>query len=403
MTAVKVIPGDGRIARDATYLTWSADPEFDVLGLLADGNGDGFKALASAVLEADFEAAAFAVVDLERGAAFLFGATTLASAEFTLDGSSTSTWLEKTLIDCAGLALNVGRVEADPTTDLILGAVRGSGWVMGDFVHEDSAPAGGEEEAAQNEAEIASEDATNADSKMRPAPEPQGSAVEVLLPPGGGPEIAYDEFEVEEEPLAPVSEVEVEAGDVVMGDPMTENPPASADPFAGDLTITASSMQIETPTIVPESTMPTTPEALDVATTMDRPMRSPGKPKLRTAVAQEEDLIPSVKTRVVQVRFDDGQEVELDRGVYVGRNPTKNGVPVGYSSVTIRGEHVSRVHWELDLAGELPVIRDLGSMSGLILKADGLDPMDIVPDGEASLAGSVRVEFADRWADISIA
>ena len=405
MSSVRVISGEGLISRDDRHLIWSADPALDILSRLSTADGDGFKALGSMVLEADFDMAPFAVIDFERSAAFVFGSTTLSTVNGTLDGATTSTWIEKSLELCTGLALNSDAGDADVATDLIEGSVRGGGWVMGDYVpQQDVVPPSDEAEPPEETAGEALDvpvDVEEEDSTDEPAQsmgDSAGSQVEVLLPPGRSEEVQYDEFESDPDLVEPV-DAEGDANSVVV-DLMGSEEDASADPFNGDVTMVASrtdgpsTLSYESPE---EDLSGGDSEAVD-----GPPLRAPGKPQLRSRDVGEDDLRPSSRNPSVHVRFDDGQEVELERGIYVGRHPTKNGLPVGYSSVTIRGEHVSRLHWELDLAGDLPIIRDLGSISGLTLQAEGLDPMEVSPDGEAALAGSVRVEFADRWADIEI-
>ena len=109
------------------------------------------------------------------------------------------------------------------------------------------------------------------------------------------------------------------------------------------------------------------------------------------------------KSDSVQINIDDGQSIQLSNGAYVGRFPSKGGLPPGYDGVVVRGEHVSRVHWALDiLAGQQLSIRDMGSSSGTFL-----DPPDHhgqpveVPAGSSMpiTPGSV-IHFGDRWARI---
>ena len=96
------------------------------------------------------------------------------------------------------------------------------------------------------------------------------------------------------------------------------------------------------------------------------------------------------------LRFDDGQEIVIGNGVYVGRHPTKNGLPDGYHGTTIRGEHVSRVHWELSLTNGVPQIRDLGSGSGTEVESQG-QRIPATAQG-VDIAVGATVHFADRWA-----
>ncbi len=100
-----------------------------------------------------------------------------------------------------------------------------------------------------------------------------------------------------------------------------------------------------------------------------------------------------------RLRFDDGQEHEVTGGLYVGRHPTKMGLPDGYGTVVVTGQHVSRVHWKLVVGHRIEVV-DLGSTTGttVVLPATGIQysvgaedqPMEIVP--------GTKINFGDRWA-----
>lgn len=444
---VSLIPGEGIVSRDERFLTWSADDSLDVMAQVCDAGDGAFKALAALVLEKDFDASPFVVVDFERESAFIFGSAVLWSPGGVFDGATTSTWVETKLEDLSDLAVNADAGEADVVTRLVEGTVRAGGWLMVDVgtasgqitesmadpeeaaeaPHDEAEGSGAvieavdsheEHDAIDDLPEAALEDgdadeALPSESEEVPSEisdsitdEPQG--VEILVPPASSNvenddvDFLQDDDALDDE--APIASDEEGQSESLTIDLLEDDTEDVADPFAGDLTVVASSIGNGPPTVTFDGEPPEVPDfpSEEEAGLAAPPLRSPGTPRLRSQEVTDDDMSPSPRSRSVSVHFDDGQSVELDRGLYVGRHPTKNGLPVGYSSVTIRGEHVSRVHWEIDLSGEMPVIRDLGSMSGLLLQAEGLDPMEIASNGEAALAGTVRVEFADRWAEIDL-
>ena len=119
----------------------------------------------------------------------------------------------------------------------------------------------------------------------------------------------------------------------------------------------------------------------------------PGPPSFAPPSPQAEDA-DRIASHILA--FDDGQEVAVVRGVYVGRHPTKNGLPENYSSATIRGEHVSRVHWELRIENNEALIRNLSSNSGIEVEVRG--ERIAVPDAGLTIPSGSTVHFADRWA-----
>ena len=108
---------------------------------------------------------------------------------------------------------------------------------------------------------------------------------------------------------------------------------------------------------------------------------------------------PSTTTEAgVKLTFDDGQVHPIQVGAIIGRNPTKEQVPAGFTAITVRSEHVSRRHWRIDIIDGRPTISDLGSQSGTTIETvDGAQPVPI--DGLV-VEGEQRVVFADRWATI---
>lgn len=392
---LRVIPGTGLVSRTDRFLIWADEGSIDIAELAESAGDAAFKRVGAAVLEADFDMPAFAIVDLERSTALVFGAAVLQTGSEALDGATSSTWIERGLESCENLALNVASGSPDESTNLLLGAVRGAGWALGEIVSAES-------EAADSGAEGSTESRGPELDKEAAAKSKDAEAE--------GAEFEQVDLVTEAQASAPSAPGPQEGSvyqDSVSVDLVVDGADSETetDMFEGDLT------QVAKPSLSAPATMVWDSTATDETTDSEErqealgvpesPMRSPGVPRLRPVEQQPEDLIPAPRESI-RVKFDDGQEITVDRGVYVGRNPTKRGVPDGYDTITIRSEHVSRVHWELDLAGRTVLLRDLGSASGLTLTSDGLEPMQLDSGAEAILEGNVRIDFADRHAEIAI-
>ena len=104
---------------------------------------------------------------------------------------------------------------------------------------------------------------------------------------------------------------------------------------------------------------------------------------------------------IAKVEFDDGREVAVNGGLIVGRNPAGGDVPIGFTSVTVLGEFISRRHWQLDLRNRSAELRDLGSASGTIVEAGGAT-IRLGPNEMTELPARSRVLFADHWATVTV-
>ena len=121
------------------------------------------------------------------------------------------------------------------------------------------------------------------------------------------------------------------------------------------------------------------------------------------------EIDPDGTTELIEgeriIRFDDGQAVATYDGLFVGRYPSKGGLPEGYEEVVIRGEHVSRVHWAFDIdADGQASIRDLGSTSGTFVEpADQAgSPIQVTPGTSFPAMTGATIRFGDRWAQIEV-
>jgi len=118
----------------------------------------------------------------------------------------------------------------------------------------------------------------------------------------------------------------------------------------------------------------------------------------RSEPAAEEADTPEVDYGCLQL--DDGQVIIIHSNLYLGRYPTKSGLPSGYQPVVVRGEHVSRVHWALVVSetGELTA-KDLGSTGGTYIEDATVGKRIALTAGdEYPLRPESTVRFGDRWA-----
>lgn len=377
---IKLVPGDGLVSLNRRFLIWTSEPTTSILSQFEFGAEDVFKEVAAAVIRADFEVPPFVAVDLLRNQAMVFGDAELRTSSGLHKGLSTSTWVETGVDLTSELAVNA-KSGADEWSNLVEGKVRAGGFVVTaeDTTMSSLAPAAVERSDAETTSR--KEDSTTPYVQTEQKGQPKSADLSSLEDDSETPLELFKE--------TPTDEV-------------------AREQFDGDITIVADFSTGTGATREPETmTYSGTSPELSEQSQSDSlggfvPLRPPGTPQLRAPQIELDQQAPPISPRALVVRFDDGQEAEIDRGLYVGRYPTKNGVPHGYKAITIRSEHVSRVHWEVDLSGAQPLIRDLGSLDGLLLKTDGSESVEVHPNGSAQIDGEVRVEFGDRWAKIHV-
>lgn len=171
---------------------------------------------------------------------------------------------------------------------------------------------------------------------------------------------------------------------------VAEEPEVAEAPAATPTTQAAPTTQFPQPA----APVPVAPESPPPAETLvfDDPQEIAAEPT---------NVAPTGVPVVAAVEFDDGRNIDVHRGLIVGRNPEHGELPIGYTTATVLGEFISRRHWKLDLDPLNPVVQDLGSTSGTIVEfADAqhrLNPNESVP-----VQRTFRVIFADHWADVTV-
>lgn len=102
--------------------------------------------------------------------------------------------------------------------------------------------------------------------------------------------------------------------------------------------------------------------------------------------------------------FDDGQSIEVRQSIYVGRYPTKHGLPPGYEAVVVTSDHVSRIHWELVCDGRSVSVADLGSTTGTsVRRSDDVQPVRLSAGHLRVIDDDTVITFGDRTARFRVA
>ena len=399
MSELRFEHGDARLLRTESTVVFTHEPNEPLLQFVDSSPSVDFKALAAFVVSQNFDLAPFVVIDTSQNNLFVFRET-LRLAGQNLDGTTSNTWIEQKI---------------DPTTTIACGGVSnisgvlGTGWVRaGGF--EFGSPHG-EVDAEAQSASTALQNAVATDQAVpaiEPVPAPQASEptspsepVAVPIAPAvastrpedttvplsnGSPDAPDDEWDPLADPgigLESIGAPEIVADLTEIPVPPTPQPPPAPEPPAVDLDDLREQDTVDLSIPPPPSSVP------GVASHADK-----SDPTLPTPVFVNSG--GGLLGQSHNIRFDDGQRVDVLAGLYVGRYPTKNGLPEQYDSVTIRSEQVSRVHWELVLHGETVVVRDLGSNSGT--KVDIGSGRVEVPDGGIPIPPGTTVYFGDRSA-----
>ncbi len=444
MRELKYSHGSGRLRRTPTALAFSVEPNDGLFELIHEADAVDFKALASLVVTADFSVPPFIVLDIPSGKAFVFGEIVVDAGETTLDGSTTTTWIEHT-VDLSS-TVHVGEVSA-PDGALDAGWVSAQSFVFGSPTQETLLPESSPSDDVTPSTEGAplAEPAPEFGDTPEPDPpepetpgEPQPMRQNVPSAPAVVVELPAEQHEPDP-PAAVVTSAQSDDWDP-LADPdvnlesigSAEIIDAPAPPPPPPLVPSPERLPAHEPTtfesgpdnFIPDDTVDNkTPDPVADFAPQPRGLSQPPPPSgapvppppsppppLRPLDTKSDPTLPAppdlaapppppapIQAGRHSLRFDDGQYVEISTGAYVGRHPTKNGVPDRYKGVTIRGEHVSRVHWELAVESGVAIVRDLGSNSGTEVEINGRRIE--VPTGGTQITPGATIHFADRWAN----
>ncbi len=437
---MSLLAGTGRAVRHGNLIAYSAAPIAELADLLAVGSTEVFKRLAALVVRHQFDLPAFAVIDATARRAFVFGDLSLRGPGGAISGGQATTWVEATVADVDLLACGPEATPADRDTDLVEGTVPAGGFVLS------TAPT---PSATELRPDTVALPATTALQDVPPNPAPE---LPLLAEPLPG---------AEPEPWAEPAPVGVHETDLASAEAPGRtttthdraparlsilDQPADWNPLANPVGVDLASLgRMNHPpaattsgagggrpsTVGPAPEAPPAPPAPpDNATiALRRPLGIPGGPEAEipppptspvppASVTFDDDpgaTLPEIPSLTVtadlaegpvvpaRLRCDDGQLIEVQVGAYVGRHPTKGGLPEGYVAVTVRGEHVSRVHWKLTVAGDGLLVADLGSASGTSIQLPGWKQAAALEGTAPTIVlPGTTVHFADRWAVVEV-
>lgn len=326
---------------------------------------------------------------------------TLTTAEETLEleGAGSSTWVERTVDDVTALAVSVSEELPGPDFPIDGGLVR--------VARIDLPPAG---QTAEPDPEVEPE----AEQVPVPMPEQTGpivvdepspieavsSEVETLEPPAAVP----DHLQPWPEEPAPAA-VEPEEDPLTVHMPVTPTSPPPPPPAFGDLPPPP-----PPPSVVPFDAPPDAPDAPDVPDTGD----SDHDGQTQAGVNDDEfvreqpgipgqPMAPSITRPVAKLIVSNGETVDVDRVVLIGRAPearrfTSTQQP---TLVTVPSpmHEISSTHVEVRPGSGADhgsaVVTDMGSTNGTVLVQPGLPPEDLKPGIAVQLIPGAIINLGD--------
>jgi FHA domain-containing protein len=342
--ALRLAPGTGLLVRRPTALLYSAPPDPALVeAFLAAPEGGELQALASATVAAGFAVGAFVGLSWDGLVRVMaFGDVAVETDQPSLpmlSGAGSRTWVEHSVTVTAGAVVEVSGVDTDAVTDLVAGTVLAGGFRL----------------------------------ELRPAAAPAAAATTT-------PGTTVDD-------TASVPRME---RTVVVERQPAEQPTAvaaAAAPSAGRAAPTAPDAVADGPADTDDTLPPPASEALiedlrrDVGTDnrsslVDAKLCADGHanpPTAATCAVCGEFLAPGA-TALVHVprpslgrlQLDDGELVDLDRELLIGRSPDRDDDPARASLRRVKtvGEKVSRSHLEVRFQGWDVLVADCGSTNG---------------------------------------
>jgi hypothetical protein len=364
--ALRLGPGSGVVCRRSDALLFAKSGDKVLVDAFAtSAPGAEMQALASATVATGFDVGPFVCLTWDGGLRVMaFGDIAVETDQASLpmlSGAGSRTWVEHTVALVGGTAVvEVTGDATDPATDLVDGTV-----FAGAFRLELGGPAPHPTHPEQ----ASGADETAPVPRVEPPPEPPARPAATLDP---------------DDPVAALAAIQAAAGGAA-GEPL-QPPVASPDPASRADPDAALGPDDEPPD--PDVTLP--PPVSEVlladvrgAETADGrsslvdaklcPSGHANPPTAATCAVCGAFLSPG-SASVVHVprpslgrlRLDDGELVELDEELLVGRNPDRDADP---SRARLRrlktpGEKVSRTHLEVRFQGWDVLVADCGSTNG---------------------------------------
>lgn len=428
---LRLVPGSGLLSRRPHALLFAATSDTTLVDAFT-GAADGaeLQALASATVGAGFDVGPFVALSWDAGLRVMaFGDVAVETDQPSLpmlSGAGSRTWVEHTVV--ADRAVVEVGADANASTDLVAGTVLAGGFRL------ELATGAGEQPAPPADAATAgtASDATTSVPRME--------QTAVLPDPAPAPEPAV-------EPAGDVAEQEV-ATATTSATPATAVPDPididDADPAAALAAIQAAAVgpdgqPLETPGALPTPPPVATPERLvedhhDPDVTLPPPASealiagvsgvdtSDGRgslvdaklctqghanpPTAATCAVCGEFLAPGA-TAIVHVprpslgrlQLDDGELIDLDQELLVGRNPDRDQEPSRASLRRVKtlGDKVSRSHLEVRFQGWDVLVADCGSTNGtFVVPHPGGQVVALEPGRPQMIDAGAVVYFGSR-------
>ncbi len=374
-SALRLAPGSGVVSRRGAALLFATSADKALVDAFAtSAAGAEMQALASATVATGFDVGPFVCLTWDGGLRVMaFGDVAVETDQPSLpmlSGAGSRTWVEHTVALSGGHAVvTVAGDATDPATDLVDGTVFAGGFrlELGEAPRRPSAP----------------------------APVPRPAVVdETAAVPRGRPDPAADAMSGVAEPVPidpddPVAALAAIQAAAVGADGMPLQPPvAEPDPAPHAEAAPGSAWSPDDEGSDPEVTLP--PPASEglladvrgAESTDGRgalvdaklcPAGHPNPPTAATCGVCGEFLSPGSQAVVHvprpslgRLQLDDGELVELDQELLLGRNPDRDTDPsrARMGRVKTLGEKVSRTHLEVRFQGWDVLVADCGSTNG---------------------------------------
>jgi hypothetical protein len=372
VTALRLGPGSGVVSRRANALLFAASADKALVDAFAtSAPGAEMQALASATVATGFDVGPFVCLTWDGGLRVMaFGDVAVETDQPSLpmlSGAGSRTWVEHTVALTGGRAVvEAGGDATDPATDLVDGTV-----FAGAFRLELGGAAQGATPPVAPPERAPVDDETAAVPRIEPEPQPvMPVAVAVSVDPDD-PDAALAAIQAaamgaDGEPLQPPAVTHDPAPEMA-SEVASEHDEESPDP---DVTLPPPMSEVLLADVRGAETTDGRGSLVDAKLC---PEAHANPPTAATCGVCGEFLSPG-STAVVHVprpslgrlRLDDGEVVELDEELLVGRNPDRDSDPSRARMKRLKtpGEKVSRTHLEVRFQGWDVLVADCGSTNG---------------------------------------
>jgi hypothetical protein len=420
-TALRLAPGPGLVCRRPSALLYVTAPDAALVDAFATSeDGAELQALASATVAAGFDVCPYVSLAWDDGIRVMaFGDIAVETDQPSLpmlSGAGSRTWVEHRLVLAGRVVVEVAGGAVDEATDLAAGTVAAGGFRL-----ELGAPPATSVAPPPPAATTDSVDETAAVTRITPDPAPSPSA------PAGGPSDAVMAIDPDD-PAAALAAIQAAAVGAD-GEPVHPAGMASTSPTSSSTSpISAAPAAEPSPVPVewsdehhdPDVTLP--PPISEVlladvhggdtdgrSSLVDAKLCTNGHANPPTAATCGVcgDFLAPGNGAVVHVprpslgrlQLDDGELIELDQELLIGRNPDRDEEPsrARLRRVKALGDKVSRSHLAVRFQGWDVLVDDLGSTNGTFVVAHpGGQVMPLEPGRAQMVEPGAVVYFGSR-------